>query len=196
MKLYYWPGTRAARARWLLEELDVACELVRLDPSRWSDPAYLRMHPHGQVPLLIDGEVIVHETCGICLYLADKFITEGLAPPYGSPVRGEYFKWMAYSLIPTDPPLWAIETHRSGSGPGMWDLPTALGRAQNWAGALERALEGRRFFLGDTFTAVDVTLGSGIVWAKSLEVLAPRSPLHAYIDRITSRPAYVRAHAD
>jgi glutathione S-transferase len=196
MKLYYWPGTRAVRSRWLLEELAIGYELIRFDPSRVIDPAYLRMHPHGQVPLLVDGEAIVHENCGICLYLADKFITRGLAPPYGSTLRGEYFKWMAYSLIPTDPPLWAIATHRSGSGHGVLDLPTALDRAQTWTGVMERALDGRRFFLGDAFSAVDVMLGSGIIWAKSLEVLPAETPLHAYIDRITSRPAYVRAHAD
>lgn len=196
MKLYYWPGTRAVRARWLLEELGVDHELVRFDPSGTIDPAYLRMHPHGQVPLLVDGDAVIHENCGICLYLADKFLARGLAPPHDSYLRGAYFKWMAYALIPTDPPLWAVATHRSGSGHGVLDLPTALERAETWRGVMERALDGRPFFLGDRFSAVDVMLGSGVIWARSLELVPGDSPLNAYIDRITARPAYVRAHAD
>ena len=34
MKLYYVPPTRAGRPRWLLEELEVPYELVRIDPSQ------------------------------------------------------------------------------------------------------------------------------------------------------------------
>ena len=34
MKLYYVPRTRASRPRWVLEELGVPYDLVRLDPAK------------------------------------------------------------------------------------------------------------------------------------------------------------------
>ena len=34
MKLYYVPNTRSNRPRWMLEELEVPYDLVRLDPKK------------------------------------------------------------------------------------------------------------------------------------------------------------------
>jgi glutathione S-transferase len=57
--LYYAPETRAARPRWILEELGVPHELRRLDVDRGENksPEYLKLHPLGRIPALVDGEV-------------------------------------------------------------------------------------------------------------------------------------------
>ena len=75
MKLYFAPRTRATRARWLLEELGVPYELVKLDLARQENttPAYLAVHPLGEVPALVDGEVTLLESLAICLHLADRY---------------------------------------------------------------------------------------------------------------------------
>jgi glutathione S-transferase len=51
MKLYFAPRTRAVRPRWLLEELGVPYELVKLDLTRQENntPEYLAVHPLGEV---------------------------------------------------------------------------------------------------------------------------------------------------
>jgi glutathione S-transferase len=74
MKLYYARQTRASRARWMLEEIGEPYELVRLDLSKGEHkrPEYLKIHPHGAVPALVDGETSMFESAAICAYLADK----------------------------------------------------------------------------------------------------------------------------
>src|SRR5216684_3336120 len=87
MQLYFAPRTRASRPRWLLEELEVPYELVKLDLSKQESrtPAYLALHPFGEVPVLVDGDVTLFESSAICLYLADRFPEKRLAPSLGSP---------------------------------------------------------------------------------------------------------------
>ena len=81
MKLYFAPRTRAVRARWLLEELGVPYELIKLDLARQENttPAYLAVHPLGEVPALVDGDVTLLESLAICLHLADRFPEKHLA---------------------------------------------------------------------------------------------------------------------
>ena len=83
LTLYYQPNTRAGRPRWLLEELGVPYELDRSD-------AYRTLHPLAKVPALRDDDMVMFESVAICIYLADKFADQGLAPPLDSPLRGPY----------------------------------------------------------------------------------------------------------
>jgi len=82
IKLYYAPRTRSTRPRWLLEELGVPYELVRLDLGKGDHKKaeYLAIHPHGVVPALEDDGRVIIESLAICLYVADKFPEKGFAP--------------------------------------------------------------------------------------------------------------------
>ena len=86
MKLYFTPRTRANRPRWMLEELGVPYEIVHvnLDAKENREPGYLRVHPLGQVPALVDGDVTVFESIAICMYLADRYPVMGVAPQASS----------------------------------------------------------------------------------------------------------------
>jgi glutathione S-transferase len=113
MKLYFAPRTRAIRARWLLEELGVPYELIKLDLARQenSTPTYLAVHPLGEVPALVDGDVTLLESLAICLYLADRFPEKHLAPLMGSAERGPYYQWMAFAEVSLAPVVMASILH-------------------------------------------------------------------------------------
>lgn len=68
MKLPFAPRPRSSRPRWLLEEIEVPYELVRLDLSKQEDrtPGYLAVSPLGEVPALVDGELTLLEPSAIC----------------------------------------------------------------------------------------------------------------------------------
>ena len=93
MKLYFAPRTRATRPRWMLEELGHPYTIIHvdLDAKENREPGYLRVHPLGRVPVLVDGDVTIFESIAICMYLADKYLERGLAPLVSSPLRGPYF---------------------------------------------------------------------------------------------------------
>src|SRR5579859_6645904 len=98
MKLYFAPGTRATRPRWMLEELGIPYEIVTVDleAKENREPGYLRIHPLGRVPVLVDDEVTVFESIAICMYLAERHSERGLAPPVSSPLRAQYYQWLLF----------------------------------------------------------------------------------------------------
>ena len=72
MKLYFIPTTRAVRPRWLLEEMGIDYELITISLEMSCQPEYRQLHPHGKVPVLVDGEATIFESAAICTYMKYK----------------------------------------------------------------------------------------------------------------------------
>src|SRR5258708_6208561 len=189
MKLYYSPQTRAGRPRWLLEETGASFELATLDMQKGEHkkPDYMKIHPHGAVPALVDGDLALFESAAICMHLADKFPEKKLAPEVGTPARGLYYQWMLYSMATLEPPVLAVflntvmlpEAERS---PAVVEQARAtfatVGRV------LSNALIGRTFILGEQFSAADVMIGSTLAWAGFMGLLADHPTLQGYVKRL------------
>jgi len=201
MKLYYVPRTRATRVRWLLEELGVPYQLVRLDTSKKENkqPDYLAIHPLGHVPALVDQDVSLIESAAICMYLADKFPEKKLAPALGSKERASYYQWIMFAMTTVEPPLITIAMHtrflpEEKRNPAM--IPEAQGRLKEVLGVLEKRMEGKQFAVGDHFTAADAVLGSTLIWGNAMGQIQGFPSLEAYIKRMMERPAQKKAAAD
>jgi glutathione S-transferase len=71
MKLYYNPQSRAAIAKWMLDECGVDYEIVPVDFTKGEHktPEFLRINPAGKLPALVDGQSRIFEGVAICLYL-------------------------------------------------------------------------------------------------------------------------------
>ncbi len=197
LTLYYSPNTRATRVAFMLEELGVPYERVVLDFAKGEHktPEYLRIHPHGWVPALVDGETIIHETAAICLHLADRFADRGLAPPVGSPERGTYYQWVVYSVATVEPSLADVffQLERPAEQRDEAILRSARERFGLAAAVLASALRGRTYLLGEQFSAADVMVGAMLVWAGAMGLLQGQPELEAYVGRIRSRPAFGRS---
>jgi len=195
MKLYFAPRTRAARPRWLLEELEVPYELVKLDLSRQENrtPAYLALHPFGEVPVLVDGDVTLFESSAICLYLADRFPEKGLAPPLGSPERGPYLQWMLFAEVTLEPIV--LEHYRNAQLPDerKADLSKQRTRLDEVLTVIDTRLGGKEFVAGGSFTAADLVMASILHLANTMKLLERHSRLIDYVIRQTRRPATMRA---
>ena len=87
MKLYYNPWSRAAIAKWMLDECDADYEIVHIDLEKGEHkaPEFLEINPAGKLPALVDGDSRIFESAAICLYLGDKFPKANLAPKIGAP---------------------------------------------------------------------------------------------------------------
>jgi glutathione S-transferase len=184
----------------VLEELGVPYELVRLDLDKGEHktPEYLAIHPLGKVPALKDGDTVVIESVGICMYLADKFIEKGLAPALNSPERGKYYQWLMYATATLEPLVGTIFMNTIKQ-PEYKDLQFVKDAQQTFAqcaAVLESALQKGPFFLGESFTVVDVVMGSMLAWARAIKLLEGYPNIAAYISRVGSRPAFQAARKD
>lgn len=201
MKLYHSARTRSVRPRWLLEEMRVPYELVRLDMSKGEhkEASYLAVHPHGAVPALRDGELSLYESAAICMYLADKYPDRKMCPLPGTPERGLYYQWVVYTIATLEPPLIELFQHTIML-PEQQRSPQVAEKARKQfsevARVLSNALSDKQFLLGDTFSAADVMIGSTLAWAALLGLLGEFPILQDYVGRFTQRPAYQKAAAD
>eukprot|EP00795_Rhopilema_esculentum_P007233 gene7233-12916_t len=76
MKLYIVKVSPACRAVWLYclrNKLQVEIIEVDLFAGEHKTDEFLQLNPHGEVPVLVDGETSVFEACAILRYLAYKY---------------------------------------------------------------------------------------------------------------------------
>lgn len=200
MKLHYARFTRAARPRWMLEELGLPYELLRLDLSKGDQrsPTHLAFHPHGKVPALeVDGLVMI-ESAAMVHWLADRHPEAGLAPAAGTVERALYEQWMFYAMASAEPPIEQYFAHTRRLPEDKRDprlAEDAKGKVRQVADVVTRALAGREHLLG-AFSAADIVLGSVMIWARSMKLLEEFPVVLAWCDRLQARPAFKRAHAD
>lgn len=188
--LYHCPQTRSASVVWLLEELEVPYQTKVVDFRR-ADGTGSRdasnPHPHGKVPALVDGDETVFESSAIALFLTDKYRTKKLGPAVGEPNRGEYLSWLAYRPGVMEP---ALLSRR-------FEIKHVYG-AMGWAPAdeveevLNSHMASRRYFLGDTFSALDILLGGGLHFMIMAKMIKATPVLTAYTARIIDRPGYLK----
>jgi glutathione S-transferase len=199
LKLYYVPMTRAARVRWMLEELEVPYELIRLDPSKGEIRGEQNPHPLKRVPVLVDGDRTIIESAAICLYLADKFPERGLAPPLDSVDRGTYLQWIVYAMTELDAPL-TLRLAHTVRLPEAERVPAVAARAEaqfrEGAAFVERSVRGREVLVGDRFTTADLVVSGVLGWAAMQGLMGDFPELKAWSKKISSRPALQRARAD
>jgi glutathione S-transferase len=200
MKLYYVPKTRATRPRWVLEELGVPYDLVRLDPAKGGtrSPEHMGRHPLGHVPVLEDRGCFIFESGAICLHLADLFPEKRLLPPPGSVERAQAYQWVLFSVTEMEPPLVALSAEAKKPDAERNDSVATAARVRfhQAAQALETVLRDRKYLVGDAFGVADVMVGATLAWARGMRLVDAMPALEGYLGRLRERPAWARALAD
>jgi glutathione S-transferase len=191
--LYYAPRTRSIRVRWLLEELGLPHVLRRVTfvPPK---TAFSQSTPLGKLPVIEDGDVTMGESGAILEYILERYGNGRLAPPIGSPLRGEFLQWMHYAEGTAFPPLGVIIWHTlyaedADNYPEV--IASAKDRARGALNVVERSLEGKKYLLGSDFSAADIMMGFTLGVARMFGVLDDSLPnLQAYFARLEERPAF------
>jgi len=193
LTLYFAPRTRAVRVRWLLEELGVPHRLARVTfnvPSH----TFAQSTPLGKLPVIEDGDVTMCESGAIVEYILERYGNGRLAPPIGSPLRGEFLQWVHFAESTAFPPVGVIVWHTLYEGnadrfPEV--MASARARAEDAMAFVARRLEDRPYLLGDEFSAADIMMGFTLFAARLLGVLDERhAVLQRYLDRLDERPAF------
>ena len=188
---YTHPMSRGRIIRWMLEEVGQPYETCILDWASIKDPAYLAVNPMGKVPAVRHGDTVVTECAAICAYLANAFPQANLAPPVGSKLRGDYYRWLFFAAGPLEA---AVTVKSLG-----FEVSADSKRSAGWGDlgdvmdTLEKALTGRDYLVGDSFTAADLYVGAHLDWGLQFGSIETRPVFKAYADRMAARPAAVRA---
>lgn len=197
LRLHFAPMTRAIRVRWLLEELELPHELVRVEFRPTSDRFFQQDTPTGKLPTLEDGPVVLCESGAIVEYLLERHGGGRLAPAPGDPERGEFLQWLHFAEATAFPPLGIVAwlSRYKGEAERYAEL---IGDARERAAAglafVEPVVAEREHLLASGFSAADVMLGFTLGAAALLGVLDARFPqLQGYWQRLQQRPALRRA---
>jgi glutathione S-transferase len=99
MYTLYWTPTGAnMAAHAALIEIGAPFELIMVDLDKGDQhrPEYRQIQPHGRVPALRHGDLVMYESAAILLYLADRHPEAGLAPDLKSAERGLFNQWLMH----------------------------------------------------------------------------------------------------
>jgi glutathione S-transferase len=189
--LFHTPKTRSTRFIFLLEELGAPYEIKTVtvrsrDGTGAVDPA--NPHPHGKVPAISDDGEVVFESPAIALYLTDKYPANKLGPVVGEARRGAYLTWLSYYTGVFEPAFISKflkqEVPRGTAG---WVV------VEEVMPVLQQQLARGPYLLGERFSAVDVLYGTTLAMFIQTPMVEKTPELEAYVQRVTSRPAYARA---
>ena len=191
LTFYTNPMSRGRIVRWMLEEIGAPYETEILGFGPPMQGEYRSLNPMAKVPAIRHGEAVVTEAAAICAYLAEAFPDAGLAPQPGTPARAEFLRWLFFAAGPVEAATTnaALQVSVPEERLGM----VGYGSLERVTATLTDWLEDRRWFAGDAFSAADVYAGSQVAWGLQFKTLPANAVLTAYAERITSRPAAVRA---
>lgn len=196
--LYYSPGSASMVVHQALLEIGAPHRLERVDLSKKDRGDYLRLNPRGQVPtLVIDGKPCV-ESAALLMLLAERHPEAKLAPPVGSPLRADWYQWMAFFTNTFGP------TYR------LWFYPPDLGFVEHpepVREALRKRIEAAwsqvdahlaahgPYMLGAEFSAADLLALMYMRWSRNMPKPVTDWPaLKAFADRLRQRPSWKRLY--
>lgn len=182
---------------WAIGELDLAHE--RLDYGEvfggTDTGAYLAMNPHGRIPTLRDGDLVMWESGAILRYLGAVYGDGGAYWPADPAARARvdmWAEWAKCQLAPsfTVPVFWArVRTPAVRRDEAR--LARALERLEGYLGILDAQVAQAGYAAGAEFSAADVVAGHILFRYFDIDIERPDRPgLRDYYDRLSTRPAF------
>jgi glutathione S-transferase len=190
----YLPSGNGYKVRLLLSQLGIPFHLIEKDilKGETRTPEFVAINPDGRIPALVfdDGRRLA-QSDAILFYFAEN-------TPFLSVdrfARAETLQWMFFEQYSHEP---AIAVAR------FWIH--SLGKRKAWADRLqekwqkgyqaldvmERHLDGRRFFVADSYSIADIALYAYTHVAEEGDFDLGRYPrIRAWLDRVADQPGHV-----
>jgi glutathione S-transferase len=200
MKLYFTPGACSLSPHIVLREAGQKFDLVQVDLKTKKTKAgddYTKVNPNGYVPALqLDDGSVLTEGPAMVQYIADRAAGSGLAPASGTMERYRLQEWLNFI---------GTELHKGFSplfNPALpADFkPVVLARLKSRLAHADKALAGKQYLTGNTFTVADAYLFTITTWGGAFGIdYADMPNIKAFRDRVGARPAVqaaLKAEAD
>ena len=181
---------------WGLSELGQPFE--RLDYGHvyggLDSPEFQALNPHGRVPVLRDGDVVIWESCAILRYLGAAY---GAAPfwPADPAARAVVDMWAEWGKVSfcadfTAPIFW-LRVRTAASERDEPALARGIAGFEARLDVLQAQLAPHDFVVSDDFTLADIVIGHVLFRWFDMDIeRTKRSVVEAYYERLTGRAAY------
>jgi glutathione S-transferase len=194
-RLYFAPGAASLAVHWMLLDLGVEHELIRLDTEKGEHKRaeYLRLNPNGLVPTLLVDDKPVFECAALLLLLAERHPEAKMAPAPGSPQRAEYLQWMLHFANTLQPSFRTWFYPKEAAGPEHEEFAKALtrGRIEAAWDRVDAVLATRPYMIGDELTAVDFLATMLMRWSRNMPKPATEwTAIASYVARMKQRPSF------
>jgi len=195
MKLYHCAKSRSTRVLWLLEELglDYDAEMLPFDARAFRLADHMQIESYGALPMLLDDAYAGSESIAVVQYVLDRYGDGKLAPDRDADTYGPFLEWLQFGETKLMDPLTELLQH-SVLLPEPERDKKAAERArrvfEHFARAVDTALEGKRYLVGEDFSAADIVVGYVLSLAEDFGVFPQGlGNLRAYHARLRERPA-------
>lgn len=205
--LYGVLRSRASRNVWLMHEAGLAFRHVPViqvyRPAsapilNTRSPEFLAINPNAQVPTLVDGDLVLHESLAINLYLARRY--GGALGPADPAEDGLMGMWALWAATAVEPHSLQILYNRAGKPPEERDEALAVASIEALRApfaVLNGALAATGFLVGGRFTVADINTAEIVRYALPATELFEAAPhVRAWMTACHARPAFKRMMAE
>jgi glutathione S-transferase len=192
MRLYHVPGTRSNRVLWALEEANAAYELETLTREQRHEPAHLERHPLGKSPAAKLAGGYVWESAGLVMQVADENPDAGLIAAPGTHDRALTYQWILFAVTEMEPGVVEKYIHKDSDAARAAHGTESYRKA---AAVVEKHLGSNEYMVGGKFSVADIIMGGTLGFGAFLEMNDGFPNIGAYLGRIMSRPAAVKANS-
>jgi glutathione S-transferase len=188
---------RGFRVVWLLEELGLPYRLHPVDlMAAEPDPDFLAINPAGFIPVLQDGATIMVESIAILQYLLARHGPNPLAVSPDDPAFAAYLQFLHMGEAGLAGPMNAVLMGRNFAPEAEHNARVtrwALATFESRLGIVIRRLADHAYLAADRFTAADISVSYALLLGLRTGNYTPGETDRAYLERTTTRPAYLRA---
>ena len=192
LRIYGVARTRAFRAIWIAQELELAHEHlpIEIGDAGARTPEFLALNPNGRLPVIVDGDFVLSESLAITLYLAKKY-SAGKLYPSSLEAEARAWQWSFWAIAEVDRGVNIWSLHAVRLPPAERDIKLRDEALKIIAPAfrvLDAALANNPYLLGADFTVADLNVAAVISRAVDMDLSAWPN-LKAWLLRCLDRPA-------
>lgn len=194
IKLYdFQSSPNCQRVKVVLEEKKIPFEIIPVDLRKGEQkkPDFLKLNPYGKVPVIIDGETVLYESCVINEYLEEQYPNPPLMPKDHAK-RANVRILIDYGLNHLDPPYQKLrmELTKDEKERNRETIENAKKDLKNLLQRLEREMGNQPFLAGD-FSLLDAAVIPRFLRMEGFGVLPdPSLPnLGKWLQRMKDRPS-------
>ena len=178
------------RCRFVLFEKGMDFEIRDIDLYNKPEDIAV-MNPYGQVPILVERDLILYESSIINEYIDERFPHPQLMP--ADPIMRARTRLFLYNF---EKELFVhVSTLEDRKQVDPKTRESARNNIRDRLSQLAPLLVKNRYMLGDEFSMLDVSIAPLLWRLDHYEIELPKSaaPIQKYAERLFSRPAYIEA---